>query len=109
MVSLVNSHTNATRTGSHMWEIDLRFAPGLPPGWLHRSKSRRQAGYRGGGEEMGVFAPPSHFFKNVSFVRETEILLEQQTPQGVLVCDHAGLVINKLSRQAGTRGGCEDG
>jgi len=27
-VSLVNSHTNATRIGWHLWEIDLRFAPG---------------------------------------------------------------------------------
>jgi hypothetical protein len=26
MVSLVNSHTNATRIGWHLWEIDLRFA-----------------------------------------------------------------------------------
>ena len=34
MVSLVNSHTNATRIGWHLWEIDLRFAPGLPPGWF---------------------------------------------------------------------------
>ena len=33
MVSLVNSHTNATRIGWHLWEIDLRFTPGLPPGW----------------------------------------------------------------------------
>ena len=30
MVSLVNSNTNARH---HLWEIDLRFAPGLPPGW----------------------------------------------------------------------------
>ena len=30
---LVNSHTNATRIGWHLWEIDLRFAPGLPLGW----------------------------------------------------------------------------
>ena len=34
MVSLVNSHTNATRIGWHLREIDLRFATGLPPGWL---------------------------------------------------------------------------
>jgi len=33
MVSSVNSHTNATRIGWHLWEIDLIFAPGLPPGW----------------------------------------------------------------------------
>jgi len=33
MVSLVNSHTHATIIGWHLWEIDLRFAPGLPPGW----------------------------------------------------------------------------
>jgi len=31
-------------------------------------------------------------------VRETEILVKQQPPQGVLVCDHAGLVINKFSQ-----------
>ena len=43
------------------------------------------------------FAPPSPFFKNVLCVRETEILAEQQPPQGVSVCDHAGLAINKLS------------
>ena len=34
MVSSVNSHANAARIGWHLWEIDLRFAPGLPPGWL---------------------------------------------------------------------------
>ena len=28
MVSSVNSHANATRIGWHLWEIDLRFAPG---------------------------------------------------------------------------------
>ena len=36
MVSFVNSHTNTTRTGRHLWEIDLIFACGLPPGQLHR-------------------------------------------------------------------------
>ena len=47
--------------------------------------------------EMGVFAPPSPFFKNVSCVREIEFLVEHQPPQGVFVCDHAGFVINKFS------------
>ena len=47
-----------------------------------------------------MFAPPSPFFKNVKCVRETEILVEQQPPQGVLSCDDAGLVINKLSHGA---------
>ena len=28
----------------------------------------------------------------------THILVEQQPPQGVFVCDHAGLVVNKISR-----------
>ena len=32
MVSLVNSHTHTTSIGWHLWEIDLRFAPGLAPG-----------------------------------------------------------------------------
>ena len=43
--------------------------------------------------------------KNVQCVRETEILVEQQPPQGVLVCDHAGLVINTFStnRHRGTK------
>jgi hypothetical protein len=30
-------------------------------------------------------------------VRETEILVEQQPPKGVFICDHAGLVINEFS------------
>ena len=47
----------------------------------------------------GLFAPPSPFFKNIC-ARETEILEEQQPPQVVFVCDHAGLVINKFSRPA---------
>ena len=33
MVSLLKSHSNATSRRQHLWEIDLRFAPGLPPGW----------------------------------------------------------------------------
>ena len=33
IVSLVNSHTNATRIGWHQWEIDLRFALNSTPGW----------------------------------------------------------------------------
>ena len=33
MVSSVNSHTNATSRRWHLWEIDLIFAHGLPPGW----------------------------------------------------------------------------
>ena len=42
-------------------------------------------------------APPSPFLKNMPCVRKTEILVEQQPPQGVFVCDHAGPVINKFS------------
>ena len=30
----VNSHSNITRIGWQQREIDLRFALGLPPGWL---------------------------------------------------------------------------
>ena len=37
-------------------------------------------------------------------MRETEILVEQQPPQGVLVCDRAGLVINNsLNKGEGSR------
>ena len=42
MVSLVNTHPNATRIGWHLWEIDLRFAPGLPPGWESAWEGRRR-------------------------------------------------------------------
>jgi len=42
--------------------------------------------------------------KNVYCVRETEILVEQQPPQGVFVCDHAGLVINNFLKGAGLAG-----
>ena len=34
MVSLVNSHTNATSKRWHMWEIGLRFALSSTPGWV---------------------------------------------------------------------------
>ena len=40
------------------------------------------------------------FFKKVQYVRETAILVEQQPPKGVFICDHAGLVISKFSQQA---------
>ena len=42
MVYLVNSRTNATRIGWHLWEIDLRFAPGLPPGWRRSPQPRNR-------------------------------------------------------------------
>ena len=35
-------------------------------------------------------------------VRETEILVEQQLPQGIFVCDHAVLVINQFSPRGGS-------
>ena len=41
MVSLVNS---ATRIGWHLWEVDLRFAHGLPPGWTQGWAGREAAG-----------------------------------------------------------------
>ena len=41
---------------------------------------------------------PAASFKNVQCVGETEILVEQQPPQGVFLCDHAGPVINQPSR-----------
>ena len=44
MVSLVNSHRNATRIGWHLWEIDLRFAPELPPGRGERAPRMRALG-----------------------------------------------------------------
>jgi len=52
------------------------------------------------GEDVESTDHRSPFFKNVQCVKETEILVEQQPPQGVLVCDHAGLVINKFSHRA---------
>ena len=39
MVDSVNSYTNANRIGWHLCEIDLRFAPGVPPGWRGRKSS----------------------------------------------------------------------
>ena len=34
MVSLVNSHTNATSKRWHLWEIDFRFALNSTPVWV---------------------------------------------------------------------------
>jgi len=42
MVALVNSHTNATSIGWHLWEIDLRFSPGLSPGWFSKRENVMQ-------------------------------------------------------------------
>jgi len=42
---LVNSHTDATRIGWHLWGIDLIFAPGLPPGWGGRPVLPLDEGY----------------------------------------------------------------
>ena len=39
MVSLVNSDPNATRIRWYSWEIDIRFAPELPPGWQELSSA----------------------------------------------------------------------
>ena len=36
MVSLVNSHTNATSKRGHLWEIHWRFALNSTPGWRGR-------------------------------------------------------------------------
>ena len=44
MVSLVNSHADATRIGWHLWKIDLRFAPG----WLTESPPVRRHSVEGG-------------------------------------------------------------
>ena len=38
MVSLFNSHKNATSKRQYLWEIDLGFAPGFPPGWYAAAK-----------------------------------------------------------------------
>jgi len=46
--------------------------------------------------DLGFF---THCSPQRTCVRETEILVEQQPPQGVFVCDHAGLVINEFSIQ----------
>ena len=43
MVSLVSSHTNATRIGWHLWEIDLRFALNSTPGRMSRVMAKPPA------------------------------------------------------------------
>ena len=50
--------------------------------------------WQGWSSEAAARGP--RFFENVKCVREPEILVEQQPPQGVL--DHAGRVINKFSQ-----------
>jgi len=47
--------------------------------------------------ETGVCAPRYPFVNNVSCARDPQILVAQVPPHGVLVSDHAGRVINKLS------------
>ena len=35
-----HSHTNTTTNRWHLWEMDVRFAPGLPPGWMQDGYAR---------------------------------------------------------------------
>ena len=46
-------------------------------------------------------------FENLQCVIETEILVEQQPPKGVFICDHAGLVIKRFSPKTAADG-CTD-
>jgi len=64
MVSLVNSHSNATSRRRHLWEIELIFAPGLLPGWWWGADQLSEVI-----EEVVV--DPHHYFpylKNPTFV-----------------------------------------
>ena len=80
------------------WRLESRWRKRAPPPGAvlatrprdprFRSRIRRWLGARLG-RGVGVGTP--------SLWVSTEILVEQQPPQGVLVCDHAGLVINKSS------------
>jgi hypothetical protein len=64
-----------------------------------KSRERRRGGARNAQRCSGAARRrrSSSGFSTARCVRETEILVEQQPPQGFLVCDHAGLVINKFS------------
>ena len=53
MVSLVNSHTNATGIGCHLWEVDLRFAPGWTS-WVERLNERVGRRSQGAGPHRTV-------------------------------------------------------
>jgi len=46
---------------------------------------------------QGLWILQFRVIQEIPCVRETEILVETQTPLGVFFCDHAGLVINKSS------------
>ena len=64
---------------------------------VHRFREGQRliwANQRSEGGIASVSGADPHGFARV---RETEILVEQQPPQGVFFCDHAGLVIHKFS------------
>ena len=52
VVALVNSHANATFWRWHLWEIDLRFASGLPPGWVTMETNLTP---KGPGQVLGAY------------------------------------------------------
>jgi len=73
----------------------------LPGGCIQRASRRLNFEGSGAGSAQtqprwGCIHAGVGIYKGLC-VRETEILVEQQPPQGVFVCDHAGLVINKFS------------
>jgi len=67
MVSLVNCHTKATRIGWHLWEIDLIFAPGLPPGWRFSGLSTESQGQNLVLTVLNVPSPLSPWYEPVNF------------------------------------------
>ena len=67
MFSRVNSHSNATSQRWHLWEIDLRFAHGLPPGWECLALSQT------------ISSPQNEETRSQRFVKSRQIPLKKST------------------------------
>ena len=87
MVSLVNSHTDATSKRWHLWEIDSRFGLNSTPGWSERQVSRVLG-------EVGTFTPTIR----IQFLEDV-VYVWQQMPTQWLQERHPGAAFAAPSRR----------
>ena len=89
---MVNLRSEIGRFGLIVRVGGMQPRPGLTAAWMRQTKAAASL-YVNLGKSKSVLGRAGHG------QRETEILVEQQPPQGVLVCDQAGLVIDKFSKK----------
>jgi len=90
MVSLVNSHTNATSKKWHLWEIDLRFALNSTAGWCMHACNASQ-------RDVPLIETSSHDSGAASLAKGPAA----EAARGAVLHRHRGGARRQLARPAG--------